>query len=40
MKNIAKTLKAWFGRDTSSVVGAPLKRACKYSTLPVKGVSR
>lgn len=37
MKKFMRTLKIWFGRDTSSVVGSLVKRECEYSILSLKG---
>ena len=37
MRKIMKTLKVWFGRDTSSVLGSLVKRSCEYSILKLKG---
>ena len=34
-----KTLKVWFGHDTSSVIGSLVKRDCDYITLNLKGVA-
>lgn len=37
MNKIIETLKIWFGRNRSSVIGSLVKRECNYITLNLKG---